>query len=161
MNSLTQAQQGCLSAYLINITDTQKQAIPNLDRVSAFHFCADEYNANECARLVNTGKKTASCSLKESWVFDDEPLPDVGSINIITDWTGNPICIVQITDIDFSTFEDVPHEFAKAEGEGDGSYGWWYNEHIKFFTNDAKNYGVEFTKTTSLVLERFKKVYSV
>lgn len=161
MTFLTRLQQEFLNDYLVNIDDIHKDAIPNLDMISAFHFCADEYNANECARLVNIGKKTASCSLKELWVFDNEPFPKVGSINIITDWTGTPVCIIQITDIAFSTFEEVPPEFAKAEGEGDGSYSWWYNEHVKFFTHDAKNYGIEFTKTTDLVLERFKKVYPV
>nr|UNK06533.1 ASCH domain-containing protein [Psychrobacter sp. PraFG1] len=60
--------------------------------------------------------KTASCSLKDGWDYDSEPLPNIGSLTIVTDWEGRPICITQLTDIRIEKFKDVTEDFAQAEG---------------------------------------------
>lgn len=56
-----------MEQYLSTLSAAERQTVSQL---SAEYFCADEYNANECARLVNIGKKTATCSLKQSWDID-------------------------------------------------------------------------------------------
>ncbi|WP_338412655.1 ASCH domain-containing protein [Psychrobacter raelei] len=156
---LTQPQQHFLNQYLSTLTSEERKNIPNLDDIPAEHFCADEVNANECARLVELGIKTASCSLKDGWDYDSEPLPNIGSLTIVTDWEGRPICITQLTDIRIEKFKDVTEDFAQAEGEGDGTYDWWRDAHISFFTDYAQSVDSHFTQDSDLVLERFKKVY--
>lgn len=54
----------------------------DIDNVIAEHYCADEYNANECARLINEGIKTASCGLKAGWDVEDEPLLKLAVIRL-------------------------------------------------------------------------------
>lgn len=152
-------QKEMLNKYLATLTEQQKSAIPNLHNVPAEYFCADEYNANECARLINIGKKTASCGLKEAWDFDNEPYPQVGQLTIVTDWQQQPICIIQLKEVSIAKFNQVTPDFAKAEGEGDGSYDWWRQAHIEFFTTYAKTINSEFTEESELILERFEKVY--
>ncbi len=151
--------QKMLNDYLATLTNEQKANIPNLNNITDEYFCNDEYNANECARLVNIGKKTATCSLKEAWDFDNEPYPQVGELKIITNWHNEPICIIQLTEVKFAKFSEVTAEFAQAEGEGDGSYEWWQQAHIEFFTEYAKTINSEFNENSELVLERFKKMY--
>lgn len=153
---MKKAHQTYLDQYLATLTETERQAIP---QTNAECFCADEYNANECARLVNIGQKTASCSLKEGWEFDNEPLPEVGALTVVLSWAEEPVCIIKVTEVSICPFNEVTADFAAAEGEGDGSYEWWRNAHIEFFTQYAQTIGVKFTETSLLVLERFEKVY--
>lgn len=131
----------------------------DIDKVIAEHYCADEYNANECARLINQGIKTASCGLKAGWDIEDEPLPQVGSYSLVLDWQQNPVCVIQLTSVEVCPFNQVSDEFAYAEGEGDRTYAWWKEAHIKFFEWYANEIGVVFSPESELVLERFKKVY--
>ncbi|WP_434354177.1 ASCH domain-containing protein [Psychrobacter sp. HD31] len=157
--ALTTTQQQFLNDFLKTLSVQEIQSIANIDNVPAEYFCADEYNANECARLVNIGKKTASCGLKESWDYDNEPYPKVGALTIVTNWDEEPVCIIQLTEVSFARFNEVTREFAEAEGEGDGTYEWWREAHIDFFTKYAQSIDSQFCEQSELILERFKKVY--
>lgn len=153
---MTPTQHAFLNQYLDTLPKSERDTIP---QITAEYFCADEYNANECARLINEGTKTASCSLKQGYDIEDEPLPVVGRLTLVLNWKEEPVCIVKLTDVSFCPFEEVTEEFAKAEGEGDGTYEWWHTAHVKFFTQYAKEVGAEFNDSSELVLERFEKVF--
>lgn len=153
---MTPEQQAFLDQYLQTLTPNERQTIP---QTLAEYFCADEYNANECARLVNIRQKRASCSLKEGYLIDNEPFPEVGRLTVVLNWREEPVCIIKLTEVTFCPFDEVPEEFAQAEGEGDGTYEWWRKAHIEFFTQYAKEVGATFSLDSELVLERFEKVY--
>ncbi|MBW3695396.1 ASCH domain-containing protein [Vibrio sp. T187] len=153
---MTPEQQQFLDAYLDTLPLEKRTSPP---KAIAEYFCADEYNANECARLINIGKKRASCSLKSAYDIDQEPLPQVGQLTVVLNWQQQPVCIVQLTEVSLCPFNQVTREFAESEGEGDGSYEWWHQAHVNFFTKYAKSIGTVFTETDELVLERFEKVY--
>lgn len=153
---MTEAQQHFLNPYLATLSCEARQAIP---KITASHYCADEYNANTCAHLINIGKKTASCSLKAGWEIDKEPLPQVGELSVVLNWAQEPVCIIKLTTVSTCPFNQVPVAFAEAEGEGDGTYDWWRNAHIRFFESYAKEIGTTFNVQSELVLERFKKVF--
>ncbi len=144
-------------AYANTLSESQ---LTEIIGVETTYFCNDEYNTNECARLVSIGKKRATCSVKETYRIEDEDIPKVGTYQIVIDWEKNPVCIVKITNVDFCQFGQVSPEFAESEGEGDGTYEWWYKAHNDFFSKDCKSaYGIEFNDSTELVLVTFKLVY--
>lgn len=153
---MTPKQRAFVAQYLNTIPEGQRF---NVDDIIAEHFCADEYNANECARLINIGVKTASCSLKAAYDIEQEPLPEVGRLSVVLDWEQNPVCIIQLTSVEVSPFDQVTDEFAYAEGEGDRSYSWWRQAHLKFFNEYAEYLNIPFTEQDELVLERFEKVF--
>ncbi|SEG23389.1 ASCH domain-containing protein [Vibrio hangzhouensis] len=153
---MTPKQRAFVAQYLNTIPEDQRF---NVDDIIAEHFCADEYNANECARLINIGVKTASCSLKAAYDIEQEPLPEVGRLSVVLDWEQNPVCIIQLTSVEVSPFDQVTDEFAYAEGEGDRSYSWWRQAHLKFFNEYAEYLNIPFTEQDELVLERFEKVF--
>ena len=153
---MTPQQEAFLNQYLASLPSDQSET--RTDTI-AEHFCADEYNANQCAKLINQGIKTASCSLKEAYDIEGEPLPEVGRLGIVLNWHQEPVCIIKLTDVSICPFNQVTEEFARLEGEGDLSYQWWHDAHIEFFTNYAKEVGASFTPESELVLERFEKVY--
>lgn len=153
---MTPSQQAFMDAYLSTLSAAECAAIPQM---VAEHFCADEANANECARLIEAGIKPASCSLMAGYERENEPLPRVGRLSLVLNWAQEPVCIVRLTEVSFCPFEAVSAEFAAAEGEGDGSHGWWRQAHMVFFTGYAAEIGVPFGVQSELVLERFEKVY--
>ena len=153
---MTPAQQAFMDTYLATLSAADRGAIP---QTVAEHFCADEANANECARLIAAGIKRASCSLLAAYEQVNEPLPQVGRLCLVLNWVQQPVCIVQLTEVSICPFEAVDAAFAAAEGEGDGSFAWWRDAHMAFFTAFAAKVGVPFSEQSELVLERFEKVY--
>lgn len=145
-----------MEAYLGTLSEAERGTIPQL---VAEHFCADEFNANECARLIAAGIKRASCSLLAGFEIAKEPLPTVGRLSLVLNWAQQPVCIVRLTEISICPFEAVEAAFAAAEGEGDGTLAWWRDAHMAFFTAFAREVGVPFNPQSELVLERFEKVY--
>ena len=155
---MTPKQSEFLEQYLSTLSQAERAAVP---AVIAEHFCADEYHANECARLIGQGIKTATCSLKEGYVVDDEPLPQIGRLSVVLNWNQEPVCIVKVTSVAICAFDKVTPEFAFMEGEGDRSYPSWRTSHINFFQSYASQLGLTFTTDDDLVLETFEKVYPV
>ncbi|PMG35970.1 RNA-binding protein [Vibrio breoganii] len=127
---------------------------------SVDYFCADEYNANLCAQLILRGEKRASCSMEYWYSHEGEAMPAVGHLQVVTDWQGEPICIIEITSVDTCKYCDVSAEFAALEGEGDKSLEWWREAHWKFFSLECQELGITPTQEMQLVLEHFKVVYS-
>jgi uncharacterized protein YhfF len=96
----------------------------------------------------------------EHWYsHEGEPMPQVGHLQVVTDWHGNPVCIVEISSVSISKYCDVSAEFAAEEGEGDKSLQWWREAHWDFFSKECAELGIEPTQEMMLVLERFKVVY--
>ncbi len=153
---MNKEQQNFLDEYLDTLSTEERTQIPQF---LAEYFCADELNANECARLVYEGIKRASCSLKVGYDIENEPLPEVGRITVVLNWSEEPVCIIKLIDVSTCPFDEVTSEFAALEGEGDGSYMWWREAHINFFTQYAQEIGAEFSEKSELVLEHFEKVY--
>ena len=153
---MNKVQKEYLEQYLATLTPKERDAIPE---AIAEYFCADEVNANECARLINAGIKRASCSLKAGYDAEQELLSKVGRLSVVLNWVQEPVCIIKLKDVSICPFNKVTPEFAALEGEGDLSYQWWRDAHIAFFTKYAVSLNIEFNESSDLVLERFEKVY--
>jgi len=55
---------------------------------TAWHFCDNAADADELAALVRAGKKRATASALWSYEAENEQLPRVGDLSVITDWDG-------------------------------------------------------------------------
>lgn len=126
----------------------------------SYHFCPDEENANICAELVLKREKRATAGLLEGYEADQEPVPEIGQLTVITNWEKVPQCIIETTSVEISPFKDVDSEFAFEEGEGDKSLEFWRKEHWKCFSAECKDLGKIPNSEILVVLERFKMVYS-
>lgn len=131
---------------------------PAPDRVDVWFFCNNEPCANELGQLCLKGIKTATASLQWSYQAD-EPLPVEGQYSLITDWDGNPLCVIQTTRVYIVPFKDVDAEQAYLEGEGDRSLSFWRDVHWRFFSDEAARLGLEPSEDMPVVCERFKVVF--
>lgn len=124
----------------------------------AWSFGATVEQADELLALVLAGTKTATASALWDYQADDEQLPEVGTLGIVTDGEGRPRALLATTRVSVSPFDEVDEEHARLEGEGDRSLAHWREVHERFFTDHAAHER-GFASDMPVVLERFEVVY--
>jgi uncharacterized protein YhfF len=115
--------------------------------------------ADELGRLVASGVKTGTCSALWEWQAEGNPIPEVGLVTIVLDGQGQPLCIIETTEVTQRRFDEVDADFARAEGEGDLSLQYWRDAHQNFFSRTLPKIGRQFSADMPLVCERFKLIH--
>ncbi|CXF99568.1 acetyltransferase [Streptococcus pneumoniae] len=105
------------------------------------------------------GEKTATASAYDLYVLEDEPLPQVGTFDVILDSQNQAVCIVEITKVSVKPFNRVSADHAYKEGEGNKTLVYWRQVHEDFFRDCLGEAGLTFTPESKVVLEEFRKVY--
>ncbi len=123
----------------------------------AWSFGNDPRTATKLGFLVRDGVKRATTSLR-SWYEGDGALlmPVVGALGIILGGTGEPLCVIRTTRVEIERFGAVTAEFARVEGEGDGSLAHWRRVHLAFFAAEGRPAHDE----TEVVLEWFELLWA-
>ena len=134
-------------------------AKPALNRYEAWGFGDSPEMADDLGQLVKAGIKTATCSLRWEYEADGDPLPQVGELSIILDGAGDPLCIIETTEIEVKPYNEVDAQFAYEEGEGDRSLAYWRQVHWRFFSRVCDRIKRPLSETMPLVCERFRVVY--
>ncbi|WP_110928882.1 ASCH domain-containing protein [Bacillus massiliglaciei] len=124
-------------------------------KVSAWQFGAEP---DELAQLVINGVKTATCSGLVFYEIEQEPLPAVDDYSVILTGSNEPAAIIKTAEVTIMPMNEVPEEFAAAEGEGDRTYQYWKEVHEEFFSKVLREAGLEFSEGMMLVCERFELV---
>lgn len=132
----------------------EMEGLSNIRYTEAFQFGA---KADWLASLVVAGTKTATCSSFPLYELEGEPLPKVGDYQIVLNSQDEPVAIIKTYSIEVYPFNEVPVDFALAEGEG--SYEEWKEAHIAFFGRILPEYELTFTEEMLTVCDRFEKVY--
>jgi len=115
--------------------------------------------ADEGAALIKQGEKTATSSLLWSYQATNKPLPEVGSLSIVTDGRGDPVCVVETIAVDMKGFADVDATFAYDYGEWDRTLETWRARCWELNAPRCHALGKAPTPEMPLVCERFTVVY--
>ena len=126
----------------------------------AYQIGGDEEDANEGAKLILSGEKTATSSLLWELEENGESLPKVGDICVIEDGMRKPVCVVQTTWVDTIRFGDVDASFALDYSETDGTLEDWYKVFGDYYSEKCAAMDRDLTEDTPLVCERFRVIYS-
>lgn len=154
-------KQARLKAFWQGYLDSLPPAsLPPQGMPQAWHFCDTEPCANELVALVLAGIKTATCGSLIGYEHDGDPVPQVGDLSIVTDWDGEPLCVIETTEITLRPYDQVDARFAYDEGEGDRSLAYWREAHRAYFNREGGAIGYEFDEAMTLVCERFRVVYA-
>ena len=132
---------------------------PGAGSYTAWHFCDTQEPADVLAELVRAGRKRATTAAMWSHELTGEPLPRPGDLSVVTDWSGRARCIIRTTSVEIVAFSEVGEEFARAEGEGDGSLAYWRQAHWDYFTQELASLGRLPADDMPVVCERFELVY--
>lgn len=125
----------------------------------AWYFGDHGQLADELLALVLAGKKTATASSLWEYEAENEPIPKAGGLSVILDGDENPACIIETTSVVVQPFQEVPADFAYAEGEDDRTLESWRREHIKYWSRVLPAAGLHFQPDMPVVCERFRVIY--
>ena len=125
-----------------------------------FHFGLTEEWADKLLELVLSGKKKATSSSLPAYGISGERSPQVSDYSIVTDWSGNPRCVIETTATTILPFNEMSFDICKREGEDD-TLESWQRGHRSFFTEEGKELGYEFSETMPIVFEDFEVVYAI
>ena len=126
--------------------------------IDCFHFELSEYLANELLRLVLIGQKRATASSLWAYEIEGDRIPQAGDYSIVTDWDGNPRCVIQTTNVRILPFREITYDICKLEGEDDNLESW-RKGHISFFRAEGKELGYTFSEDMPVIFEEFEVVY--
>lgn len=128
-------------------------------KYTSWNFGSTEELANELVDIVLKGERIATTSLHYLYEVENEALPKIGELSIVTDFDGNAKCIIKINSVNVLSFSNVDSEFAYKEGEGDRSLEYWREGHIKFFNMELEELNMKFSEDMLVVCEEFEVVY--
>jgi uncharacterized protein YhfF len=118
-----------------------------------FSFGDSPEMADELLALVLAGKKTATCGALASFPPGSDAMPVAGRRDVVLDGKGRRAAVIETLEVEIRRFDQVDERFARDEGEGDGTLGWWRDAHRRYF---ERNGG--FSPDMQLVCERFMLV---
>lgn len=127
--------------------------------IDCFHFDLTEEWANKLLDLVLSGQKRATASSVFACEREFGRVPQPGDYSIVTDWDGNPRCVIKTTAVTILPFNEITFDICKREGEDD-TLESWQNGHRHFFTEEGKILGYKFLETMPVVFEDFKVVFT-
>lgn len=76
-----------------------------------FHFGNSERLANLCADLVMQGLKTATSALLWEYEAKGKTPPQAGDLSIVTNWHGEPLCVIETIEVTTVPFSAVDERF--------------------------------------------------
>ena len=149
-----------VEAYWQDFLETGRNREIYGDRVHpAWYFCNNEEDADSLLQLVLAGTKRGTASLVEAYDREGETLPVAGDLSIITNWSGDPHCIIETLSVTRCNFSEVTDEMAAIEGEGDGSLAYWRRGHERFFGEELRSWGKAFSEDVEILFEEFRVIY--
>ena len=129
----------------------------NIEALEKWHFELTEEACGRLLELVLAGKKRATSSSLEAFALSGEKLPKEGEMSVITDWDGNPRCVIRTVRVRILPYKHVTFEMAKLEGE-DETLGSWRRNHERFFREEGEALGYRFSDDMQVVFEEFEAV---
>ncbi|GAA0307281.1 uncharacterized protein YhfF [Gracilibacillus halotolerans] len=129
------------------------------DHYDAWPFGNSKEMADELAKLVVEGTKSATASNYTMYQIDDEPLPYIGLHNIILDGNGEAVAVMETVAVEIVPFDEVTEEHAYLEGEGDRSLSYWRKVHEDFLKKELEGIQQPFHNKIPVVCEKLKLLY--
>jgi len=155
MNQLSQTETFWQS-YLSTLSIEERKNAPTY---GVDQFADTPEAATKVGKLVRDGVKTTTSSLVWGLEQIGEPLPNVGKIELIVDGDGEPLCIIELMEVEIKPFNAVDEPFAFAYGEGDRTLAYWLSDNWDFLSRWCMAIGRTPSETMPLVFQRFRVLY--
>lgn len=115
--------------------------------------------ATKVGKLVRDGVKTTTSSLVWGLEHISAPLPTVGRIELIVDGNDEPLCIIEVVEVEIKPFNAVDEQFAFEYGEGDRTLAFWLDDNWDFLSRWCRAIGREPSETMPIAFQRFRVLY--
>ncbi|WP_217167034.1 ASCH domain-containing protein [Streptomyces sp. AC512_CC834] len=135
----------------------------DLDSLPRAEFAFPGPLRDQLVAAILDGSKTSTTGLVADYALEDEPLPEVGSREVVVDSGDLPVAVIEVTDVRVVPVGQVDLAHAVDEGEGYTSVAEWRAGHEHFWHGEEMRAALgdpDFTvdDSTPAVLERFRLV---
>lgn len=142
-------------AFMASNPGFKDEEIPESD-----FFHNNRTDANKLAELTLKGKKRASSGLYSLYKKYNVDFPVVGTKQIVTDFDGKAIAIIENVRVDTIPFNKISKEYAQMDmGTEVDALEKWKKAHWDFFEIFLKESGEKPTEEMLIVAVRFKKIW--
>jgi uncharacterized protein YhfF len=111
---------------------------------------------------ILSGEKTSTSGLVTEYEHDGDELPRVGERSRVLDSNGEPVAVIEVTEIRIVRVGDVDVQFARDEGEDFDSVADWRAAHERFWASYIPELlgdpAWQLTDDTLIVAERFRLI---
>jgi uncharacterized protein YhfF len=125
----------------------------------SFRIGSTDEVADEGARLILCGEKTATSSLLWDYTESGKPLPYVGAFSVLENGRRNPVCVIETTWVEIIPFDKVDAKFAHEYSESDGTLEGWRQMFWEYYVDDCLKKGRKMSREAPLVCERFRVIF--
>lgn len=142
--------------YLSTLSEVEQK---NIQPYVVDQFADTPEAATKVGKLVRDGVKTTTSSLVWGLEQIGEPLPNVGKIELIVDGNGEPLCIIELVEVEIKPFNAVDAQFAFEYGEGERTLSFWLSDNWAFLSRWCMEIGRTPSETMPLAFQRFRVLY--
>jgi len=107
---------------------------PVVNGLRSIEFGSPGEMRSELTALVLAGAKRATAGLLSEYEAEGEPVEHVGERLAVLDNDSRHVATIEVTRVEMVSFDEVPDEFALAEGEGDLSAADFRASHLRYWT---------------------------
>ena len=111
------------------------------DHVRVDTYRDSETLSNELISLIRSGHKRAGTGLLWQHEHVNEPVAQVGEIEVVVNYAGIPSVVTRTVSTEVVAFNEVTAQYATTEGEGDGSLQHWRRAHWAYFSRECERIG--------------------
>ncbi len=115
--------------------------------------------ADDLGRLVLAGIKTATSMLAFELEQKGGRQPATGDVEIVVGGSGQPLCVIELTEVVIRSFDEIDAAFVYDYGEGERTLDWWQREMWPWYVAECQQMGCEPSPKMPLVCFRFRRVY--
>jgi uncharacterized protein YhfF len=115
--------------------------------------------ATKVGNLVRLGVKTSTSCLVWEMEQIGEPLPEVGELAVVVGGQGEPLCVIEVTEVIVKPFDAVDEQFAYEYGEGLRTLAGWRADSWEFWGRACERIGREPSGSMPLGCQRFRLLY--
>lgn len=122
-------------------------------------FLLFEDEANHNFKNIFSGKRNAIFRLKDWFVSQNMPIPQIGYIIVLTDYFGQAYAVVKITDIKTVAYKNFTQEMALAAGVEGGDLDIWRSTRHEAILADCDSMEVVFHQDIEILAMWFDLLY--
>jgi len=137
----------------------QETGTPDTTVLSSYtYFGADEEASVSVLEQLLRGDKTAVGHCVSAYMAMRQRMPQIGDYVMVTDFYGNPCCILKTLDVTIAPLKEIPEDLRRAEYPELDSDGWMDLKQREF-GDLARRFGFHYHPELPLLMETVELVY--
>ena len=148
-----------VEAFWANFCQAKEIPAGTTYHARTFSDAALSTKTDEIAELARLGQKRGTAHLDLDFEQNGVPRRQIGDHWVILNSALEPLCVVRVTGVAVTPFNEVAPEFNASEGEGDLSLDYWATVHKRYFVKQLESWCMAWQDKLPVVCESFELVY--